>query len=188
MTIEQRGYTAALDEAAVRAFTTDFRGAVIRPGDAKYETARQVFNAMIDRYPSLIVRCLSASDVSRAVAFAREQGLTVSVRGGGHGVAGFAVNDGGLVIDLSPLKGIQVDPVWRTATAQPGLTLGELDHATQMHGLAVPLGIVSLTGIAGLTLGGGIGWLNGKHGLACDNLLAAEVVTADGRLLTASPT
>ena len=187
MTLEQFA-PVALNELALREFTAHFRGEVIRPGDAEYDTARQVFNAMIDRYPALIARCLDAADVSRAVAFAREQSLTVSVRGGGHNVAGFAVNDGGLVVDLSLMKGIRVDPARRTATAQPGLTLGELDRATQAHGLAVPLGIVSPTGIAGLTLGGGIGWLNGTHGLACDNVLAADVVTADGRLLTASAT
>ncbi len=188
MTIERRTDTATLDEMALREFTAHIRGESIRPDDAGYDAARRVFNAMIDKYPALIVRCADVADVMRAVMFARERGLTISVRGGGHNVAGFAVNDGGLVIDLSLMKGIRVDPARRTATAQPGLTLSELDRATQAHGLAVPLGIISMTGVAGLTLGGGIGWLNGKHGLACDNLLRAEVVTADGRLLTASPT
>jgi hypothetical protein len=188
MTIEQRAQNAAFDEVAVRAFTAHLRGEVIRPGDVAYDGARRVFNAMIDKYPALIVRCADAADVGKAVRFAREQGLAVSVRGGGHNVAGFAVNDGGLVIDLMSMKGIRVDPTEYTAVAQSGLTLGELDRATQAFGLAVPLGIVSPTGIAGLSLGGGIGWLNGKHGLACDNVLAAEVMTADGRTLMASAT
>jgi FAD/FMN-containing dehydrogenase len=188
MTIERDIEAATLDRMALREFTAQLRGKVFRPGDAAYDTARQVFNAMIDKYPALIVRCADAADVGRAVTFAREHGFTVSVRGGGHNVAGFAVNDGGLVIDLSSMKDVRVVPARRTTVAQPGLTLGELDSATQAYGWAVPLGIISMTGIAGLTLGGGLGWLNGRHGLACDNVLAAEVVTADGRLLTASPT
>jgi FAD/FMN-containing dehydrogenase len=184
--IEHPTKASVIDEAALQSFAAQLRGPLIQPGDASYDEARKVFNGMIDRYPQLIVRCVDVAGVIASVNFAREQGLTLSVRGGGHNVAGFAVNDGGLVVDLSAMKGIAVDPARRTVVAQPGLTLGELDRATQEYGLAVPLGIVSMTGIAGLTLGGGIGWLNGKHGLACDNLLAAEVVTADGRLLTVS--
>jgi FAD/FMN-containing dehydrogenase len=186
--IEHPTRAAVIDEAVLQDFAAHLCGSLIQPGDANYDEARKVFNAMIDRYPRLIVRCVDAADVIAAVNFARDQGLTLSVRGGGHNVAGFAINDGGLVIDLALMKGIHLDPVRRTATVQPGLTLGEIDRATQEHGWAVPLGIVSMTGIAGLTLGGGIGWLNGKHGLSCDNVLAAEVVTADGRLLRASPT
>ncbi len=173
-------------EEMIQAFIAGVRGAVLRPGDDGYEAARAVFNAMIDKHPALIVCCAGTSDVIQGVTFARTHDLALSVRGGGHGVAGRAVCDGGVMLDLSPMTGIRIDPVRRTAESQPGLTLGDLDHATQAYGWAVPLGIVSMTGIAGLTLGGGIGWLNGKHGLACDNVLAADVVTADGRLLTAS--
>ncbi|MBA2343688.1 MAG: FAD-binding oxidoreductase, partial [Rubrobacter sp.] len=147
---------------------------------------RAIFNGMIDKRPAMIVRCAGTADVIQGVNFARTHDLLLSVHGGGHGVAGNAVSDGGLMLDLSPMKGIRVDPVRRIAQAQAGLTLGEFDHETQAFGLATTLGVVSVTGIAGLTLGGGLGWLNGKHGLACDNLLSADVVTADGRLLTAS--
>lgn len=136
--------------------------------------------------PSAPARCAGTSDVIQGVNFARAHDLLLSVRGGGHSVAGKAVCDGGIMLDLSPMKGIRVDPVRQTAEAQPGLTLGEFDHETQAFGLATTTGVVSITGIAGLTLGGGLGWLNGKHGPACDNLLSADVVTADGRLLTAS--
>lgn len=142
---------------------------------------------MIDRYPALILRCASPEDVTQAVDFAREHGLALSIKGGGHSVAGNAVCDGGLMLDMSGMKRIHVDPTRRIAVAEPGLTLGEFDAATQAHGLATTLGVVSMTGIAGLTLGGGIGWLNGKHGLACDNLLSVDVVTADGQLRTADP-
>jgi FAD/FMN-containing dehydrogenase len=141
---------------------------------------------MIDRRPALIARPAGAEDVRRAVVFAREHDLPLSVMGGGHNVAGSAVRDGGLMLDCSRLKGIRVDAERRVAVAEPGVLLGELDRATQAHGLASPLGVVSVTGIAGLTLGGGVGWLNGHYGLACDNLLAAEVVTADGERQRAS--
>lgn len=132
-----------------------------------------------------MVRCAGATDVVAGIVFARDT-ISCSVRGGGHNVAGNAVCDGGLMLDLSDMKGPRVDPDRCTARAEPGLTLGEFDHGTQACGLATPLGVVSMTGIAGLTLGGGLGWLNGRHGLACDNLLSADIVTADGRLLTAS--
>jgi FAD/FMN-containing dehydrogenase len=143
---------------------------------------------MIDRRPALIVRCSGPADVIHAVNFARANNLLVSVRGGGHNAAGNAVCDGGIVIDLSRMKGVQVDLDRRTARVQGGVTWGELDHETQVFGLATPGGVVSTTGVAGLTLGGGLGWLRRKHGLSCDNLLSADVVTADGRFLTASPT
>jgi hypothetical protein len=175
-----------LQEAAVQEFAANLRGELVRPEDEGYDTTRAVFNGMIDKRPAMIVRCAGISDVIQGVSFARTHDLLLSVRGGGHSVAGNAVSDGGLMLDLSPMKGIRVDPVRRTAQAQAGLTLGEFDHETQAFGLATTLGVVSATGIAGLTLGGGLGWLNGKHGLACDNLLSADVVTADGRLLTAS--
>jgi FAD/FMN-containing dehydrogenase len=164
-----------------------FRGALIRPGDAAYDAQRRIWNGAIDRRPAVIARCTGAADVRAAVGFARERELVVAVRGGGHNVAGTAVCDGGIVIDLSPMKGTWVDPRARVARAQPGLLWGEFDHETQAFGLATPGGIVSHTGIAGLTLGGGLGWLMRRHGLTADNLLAAEVVTADGALVRASP-
>jgi FAD/FMN-containing dehydrogenase len=175
-----------LEQAAVQEFAANLRGELLRPEDDGYDTTRAVFNGMIDKRPAIIVRCVGTSDVIQGVNFARTHDLLVSVRGGGHSVAGNAVSDGGLMLDLSPMKGIRVDPVRRTAQAQAGLTLGEFDHETQAFGLATTLGVVSVTGIGGLTLGGGLGWLNGKHGLACDNLLSADVVTADGHVLTAS--
>jgi FAD/FMN-containing dehydrogenase len=175
-----------LDEADVQGLAAALRGDLIRPEDDHYDTARAVFNAMVDRRPALIVRCAGVSDVMRGVEFARSHDVPLSIRGGGHSVAGKAVCDGGMMLDLSPMKGIRVDPVRRIAEAQAGLTLGEFDHETQAFGLATTLGVVSVTGIAGLTLGGGLGWLNGLHGLACDNLISADVVTADGRLLRTS--
>jgi FAD/FMN-containing dehydrogenase len=162
------------------------RGELIRPGDPEYEPARALWNGMIERRPALIAHCAGPDDVMVAVNFARDNELPLAVRGGGHGVAGHAVCDGGLVIGLSGMKGIDVDPNRRTARAEGGCTLGELDRETQRHGLATPLGVVTRTGIAGLTLSGGMGWLRRKHGLSCDNLLSAEIVTADGNLLTAS--
>jgi FAD/FMN-containing dehydrogenase len=175
----------AIGSVAIQQFDAGLRGELLRPEDEGYDAARRVFNGMIDRRPALIARCAGAADVILGVTFAREQGLPLSVRGGGHSVAGTAVCEGGLMLDLSGLKGIRVDPARRIAQAQPGLTLGEFDRETQVYGLATTTGVVSMTGIAGLTLGGGLGWLNGKHGLACDNLLSADVVMADGRLLTA---
>jgi hypothetical protein len=175
-------------ETAIQECKNRVRGEMLCPTDDGYELARKVFNAMIDKRPALIVRCTGAADVIECVRFAREHDLMVSVRGGGHSVAGKAVCDGGLMIDLSRLKGIRVDPARRTVRAEAGLTLGEFDRETQAFGLATTLGAFSTTGIAGLTLGGGLGWLMGKFGLACDNLLSVDVVTADGRLLTASAT
>jgi hypothetical protein len=145
-----------------------------------------VFNGMIDRRPLAVIRPVDASDVVRCITFACRHGLPLSVRGGGHSVAGNAVRDGALMLDLSGMKALRVDPETRRVQAGPGLTLGEFDRATQAFGLATTLGVVSTTGIAGLTLGGGLGWLNGRYGLACDNLISAEVATADGRLLRAS--
>jgi FAD/FMN-containing dehydrogenase len=175
-----------LDEANIRGFAAALQGDLIRPEDDRYGSARTVFNAMVDRRPALIVRCAGVADVMRGVEFARTHDVPLSIRGGGHSVAGKAVCEGGLMLDLSPMKGIRVEPVRCRAEAQAGLTLGEFDHETQAFGLATTLGVVSVTGIAGLTLGGGLGWLNGLHGLACDNLISADVVTADARLLRTS--
>jgi FAD/FMN-containing dehydrogenase len=162
------------------------RGEVIYPDDAVFDRARAVFNGMIDRRPLAVIRCADAVDVVHCIAFARRHDLPLTVRGGGHSVAGNAVRENALMLDLSGMKAIQVEPDTKTVRAEPGLTLGEFDHATQELGLATTLGVVSTTGIAGLTLGGGLGWLNGRYGLACDNLISAEVATADGRLLRAS--
>jgi FAD/FMN-containing dehydrogenase len=175
-----------VDDASIRELREQLRGRVFLPGEEGYDDARKVFNAMIDRRPALIVRCAGVADVIAAVNFARAASMLVSVRGGGHNVAGHAVCDGGVVIDLSAMRGVRVDPRSRTARAEGGSTWGDFDHATQAFGLATTGGIVPSTGIAGLTLGGGIGYLNRKYGLACDNLLSADVVTADGQLLTAS--
>jgi FAD/FMN-containing dehydrogenase len=178
--------TSRLDDTAVRDLRASLRGALLQPGDPGYDTARKVDNAMIDRHPGLIARCAGVADVLAAVRFARTHDVLVSVRAGGHNVAGNAVCDGGLVIDVSPMKGIRVDPGARTVQAQAGVTWGELDVETQAFGLATTGGVISTTGIAGLTLGGGVGWLNGRFGLACDNLVSADVVTAEGLLLRAS--
>jgi FAD/FMN-containing dehydrogenase len=174
-----------LGDAVVQALDGAFAGELIAPGDARYETARRVWNGMVDRRPALVARCAGEDDVVAALRFARERGLPVAVRGGGHNVAGNAVCDGGVVIDLSAQKDIHVDRARRTARARPGVLLGELDRATQAFGLATPTGNVSMTGLAGLTLGGGLGWIARKHGPACDNLVAAEVVTADGERVRA---
>jgi len=162
------------------------RGRVLLPGDDGYDASRRVFNAMIDRHPALILRCENADDVVQGVEFARSHGLPVSVKGGGHSVAGSAICDGGVMIDMAGMDGIVIDPAQRTAVAGPGLTLGQFDSASAAHGLATPFGVVSMTGIAGLTLGGGLGWLNGHYGLACDNLLEVDIVNADGRVRTAN--
>lgn len=157
-----------------------FQGRVVTPDDPDYDAARAIWNGAVDRHPHYIARCLSASDAAAALRFGRERDLPIAVRGGGHGVAGTALCDAGLVIDLSPMKGIAIDPAQRTATVQPGVLWGELDTATQAFGLATTGGVVSHTGVSGLTLGGGIGWLMRRHGLTADNLTAAEVLTADG--------
>ena len=178
------GKERGLDDAVIDKFASGLRGQLLRRGDPGYDAARKVWNGMVDKRPALIARCAGTSDVVDAVRFAREHDLLVSVRGGGHNYAGKSVSDGGLVIDLGPMKGIQVDPARRTVQAQAGLRLGEFDRETQAFGLATTLGVNTDTGIAGLTLGGGYGWLDGKYGLACDNVLSAVVVTADGRVLT----
>src|SRR5262245_6409893 len=174
------------DDAALADLAQHFRGQLIRPGDTQYDAARAVWNGAIDRHPAIVARCTGTADVRAAIRFARERDLVVAVRGGGHNVAGTAACDGGLVIDLSSMKGVWVDPAGRTARAEPGLLWGEFDRETQAFGLAAPGGIISHTGIGGLTLGGGLGWLMRRHGLAADNLLSADVVTAEGDVLRAS--
>ena len=173
----------ATDDERLRNFV---HGPVIGPGDEGYDTARRIWNGAIDRRPACIARCTGVADVVGAIRFARERDLQVAVRAGGHGVGGHALCDGGLVIDLSPMKGIHVDPQARTARAEAGVLWGELDRETQLFGLATVGGIVSHTGVSGLTLGGGIGWLMRKYGATVDNLLSVDVVTADGELVTAS--
>ena len=165
-----------------------FRGEIIQPGDPAYDSARRVWNGAIDRHPALIARATGVTDVQAAIRFARDHGLRLAIRGGGHNVAGTAVCDDGVVLDCSRMKGVWVDPVGRTVRAQPGLLWGELDRETQAFGLATTGGIISHTGIAGLTLGGGLGWLMRKHGLAADNLLSADVVSAEGEFLRANET
>ncbi len=164
------------------------QGELIGPSHPQYDQARAVWNGVIDRYPAMIARCANVQDVVACIHHARDSGLPLAVRGGGHNVAGHGTCDGGLVMDLSPMQAIEVDPEARIARVQGGATWGQVDAATQRHGLATPGGVYSKTGVAGLTLGGGFGWLRNKHGLSCDNLLAAEVVTADGRILRASAT
>ncbi|WP_364743482.1 FAD-binding oxidoreductase [Arthrobacter sp. LAR12-1-1.1] len=177
----------SLDPSVVEDLSSALRGRLLRPGEFGYDEARKVFNAMIDRRPDVIVRPADAEDIRRAVTFARENDLPVSIKGGGHNVAGNAVGAHGLMLECSGMNNVRIDAERRVAVAGAGALLADLDVATQAYGLATPLGVVSVTGIAGLTLGGGIGWLNGKHGLACDNVLAADIVTSDGRLLTVSP-
>jgi FAD/FMN-containing dehydrogenase len=169
-------------------FKSGFRGEVLDPGNDGYSSARRVWNGLIDRYPALIVRCTDPSEVIRAVEFARNEHLPVAVRGGGHSSAGYSVCDDGMVIDLSHMRGISIDPVQGLVRTQAGLRLGEFVSRTQAFGLATTTGTVAGTGLSGLTLGGGIGWLMGKYGLTIDNLLSVDIVTADGRLLTANAT
>lgn len=178
----------ALEDAGLAELKQQFRGEVLRPTDPGYEPAREIWNAMIDRRPAAIARCTGTADVQAAVRFARRHGVLISVRGGGHNVAGNALCDGGLTIDLSAMKGLRVDPDRRTAWAQPGLRWGDYDHETTAFGLASPGGIASTTGIAGFTLGGGFGYLTRLHGFASDNLVSAEVISADGERLVASET
>jgi len=165
-----------LDEPAVGEFANSFGGRLVHPSDADYDAVRRLWNGSIDRFPALIAKCAGVADVIAAVKFARQTGMTIAVRGGGHSFPGLSSCDGGLVIDLSPMRGIRVDPRTRTARAQAGVLLGELDRETQMFGLAVPAGIVTHTGLAGLTLGGGIGWLMRKYGLTIDQLLSVDLV------------
>jgi FAD/FMN-containing dehydrogenase len=172
---------STLDELRARV-----NGQTIVPGDAAYEEARKVYNGMIDRRPAVIVRCTDAADVMATVQFARDGGKDLSIRGGSHSVPGFGTNDGGVVIDLAPMKGVRVDPHTRTVRAEGGCTWGGFNHATYAFGMATTGGIIASTGIAGLTLGGGIGYLTRAFGLSCDNLISADVVTADGRFLVAS--
>ncbi len=173
-------------DSAVIAFRAGFTGKVILPDDPDYDSARSVWNGAISRRPAVIARCSSAKEVAAAIQFGRAQGLEISVRGGGHNFAGFAVCEGGLMIDLSGMRQVKVDPAARRAVCGGGATWGDLDGATQAHGLAVTGGFISHTGIGGLTLGGGIGWLTRKAGLSSDNLISGEVVTVDGRVLRAS--
>ncbi len=165
---------------------SSFTGELIRPDDPGYEEARKLFNGMIDRRPALIARCADAADVQAALAYAREQGLTVAVRGGGHSTAGHSSCDDGIVIDVGPMKGVEIDADARTGRFGAGLNWGELDAATQEHGLAVTGGRVTHTGVAGLTLGSGSGWIDRKYGLTCESLISAEIVTADGTVVRAS--
>jgi len=187
--VRERGRGAfALQAHDIGVLRRTIRGEVIVPGDVAYDQARKVWNGMVDRHPGAIVFCVGSDDVVAVVNFARSRSLLVAVRAGGHNIAGASVCDDGLVIDLSRMKHIEVDPIKRTARAQAGLNLGEFDAATQAHGLATTMGVNADTGIAGLTLGGGFGKLGRKYGLSCDNLISAEIVTADGRLLRASAT
>src|SRR3954449_11363385 len=174
-----------LGAATLAEFEQGLSGRMIRPEDWGYDEARAIWNGAHDQHPAMIVRCAGVADVMRAVDFARSEDLIVAVRGGGHSIPGFSSSDGGVVIDLSAMRSVRVDPTYRTAVAQGGATWADLDHETQAFGLAVTGGLVSSTGIAGFTLGGGIGWLMRKHGLTADNLISADVVTADGRLVHA---
>ena len=189
MTIELRatdGGVVQISPEILQAFKAGFRGPVIGPDAPEYEETRKIWNAMIDRRPGLIVRCTGTADVVAAVRFARQHQFLVSVRGGGHNIAGLAVCEGGLMIDLSLMKGVWVDPKGNTARAQAGCTLGDVDRETQFHGLAAVMGFVSATGIAGLTVGGGFGYLTRKHGWTCDTLVSMEVVTPQGKVVRAA--
>ncbi|MGI8642606.1 MAG: FAD-binding oxidoreductase, partial [Thermomicrobiales bacterium] len=176
----------SLPDDVIKQFAAGLRGDLIQPSDSRYEEARAVYNAMIDKYPALIAQCADVADVIAAVTFGREQGLRIAIRGGGHNGAGLGTVDDGLVIDLSTMKGIHVDPDARTARVAGGATWGDVDHATHAFGLAIPNGFISTTGVGGLTLGGGIGYLSRQFGLTIDNLLEVDVVLADGRFVTAN--
>jgi FAD/FMN-containing dehydrogenase len=175
-----------LGEATLAEFAASMRGTTVQPGDEDYDRERKIWNGAHDRHPAVIARCAGVADVIRTVDLARSEGLPLAVRGGGHSIPGFSTVEGGIVLDLSPMTGIRVDPAGRTVTADAGCTWKDLDAETQQFGLAVTGGLVSSTGIAGFTTGGGIGWLMRKHGLACDNLVGADVVTADGQFVHAS--
>ena len=176
----------AQQSETVNALAKSFGGQVLRPGDAGYDEARRVHNGLIDKHPAVIARCSGTADVADAVKFGRDLGLEIAVRGGGHNVAGRATVDNGLMIDLASMKGIHVDAKARTGRVQGGVTWGEFNRETQVHGLATTGGVISTTGVAGLTLGGGVGWLMSKHGLSLDNLLSADLVTAEGKVVRAS--
>jgi len=178
--------TTLLDSALARSFAEDFGGTLITGTDPQYDRARALWNGTVDRHPALIAQCRGPEDIAAAVTFAREAELCVAVRGGGHSVAGFSMCDDGLVVDLTLMRHVAVDPVRRVAAVQPGATWRDFDAATAEHGLASTGGLISSTGVAGLTLGGGIGWLQRRYGLACDNLVAADLVTADGGVVHAS--
>ena len=183
-----KGASTALSHEILTTLQLQLRGSLCLADEAGYDEARTVWNAMIDRRPAAVVRCHGASDVMRAVRLARDNGLLLAVRGGGHNISGNAVCEGGLLIDLSPMRSVRVDPKTRSARVEPGVTLGEFDKEAQAFALATPLGINSTTGVAGLTLGGGFGWLSRKFGFTVDNLISADVVTADGTLLQANAT
>ncbi|PWB74483.1 FAD-linked oxidase [candidate division GN15 bacterium] len=178
--------TVAIDSAVLDNLRSGLRGTVLLPGDHGYDKARTVWNAMIDRRPTLVIQCAGVSDIQRAVNFARTNNLLLSVKGAGHNIAGSAVCDGGLLIDLSGMRSVRIDPIARVAHVEPGATLGDFDTEAQVFGLATPLGINSTTGVAGLTLGAGFGWLSRKHGMTIDNLRAVDVITADGKFVHAN--
>jgi FAD/FMN-containing dehydrogenase len=188
LTIRTLDATRTVTGETLAALRGRLRGVAALPGEDGYDVARTIWNAMIDRRPALVVRCLGAADVIEAIKLARDENLLVAVRSGGHNIAGAAVCDGGLLIDLSPMRAVRVDPVARTARVEPGALLADFDREAQAFGLATPLGINSTTGVAGLTLGGGFGWTTRKFGLTIDNLLSADVVTSDGALVRASKT
>lgn len=179
------GSTTQVPEEALAALRNNLRGAVYLPGDAGYDTARSIWNAMIDRCPAVVIQAAGAADVMQAVNFARDHRATLAVRGGGHNIAGNAVCEGGVMLDLSRMRSVHVDPAARRARIEPGATLADVDKETQTFGLVIPTGINSTTGIAGLTLGGGFGWISRKFGLTIDSLTAVDIVTSDGRLLRA---
>lgn len=178
--------TATLRGQTIEELKGKLRGELVQPQDEGYDEVRAIWNAMIDRRPALILRCSGVADVVEAINFARENNLLVAVRGGGHNISGASVCDGGLMIDLSPMTTVDVDPKAHTARVQGGATFADVDHKTQEFGLAVPSGVISTTGVGGLTLGGGFGRLSRTYGLTVDNLLSADLVTADGALVTAS--
>ncbi len=184
--ISGTGGNVTIDSAAIETLQSSLRGELLFPGDNGYDNSRTVWNAMIDRRPAVVIRCAGVADIRRAVTFANEHGLLTAVKGGGHNIAGNAVCDGGLLIDLSNMRAVSVDSETRTAHVEPGATLRDFDHECQAVGLATPVGINSTTGIAGLTLGGGFGWLSRRYGMTVDNLRAVDVLVADGRLLRAS--
>ena len=182
------GHSVEISAEALSTLASSLQGDLLTPGSSEYDEARSIWNGMIDRHPAAVARCRNPQDVAEAVRFARAHDLRITVKGAGHNIAGNAVADGALMVDLSGMKGVEVDAAGRTARVEPGCTLADVDAATQKHALAVPTGINSTTGISGLTLGGGFGWLSRKHGLTVDNLLSAEVVTATGERVTASAT